>query len=286
MIRGTNADCRVLRVSVSETTAMVSLLIFATVATSPSKPFRFWIKDAGTGERKLANAYTYWVDRTNNYDGDANNVDLNRYKEVILSVDITDSGKADIQNGKWTREVIIQLCDVGKAIDDVAWASDRLTLVSDEFEIPTVAAVSFKPVDAGNGSCRIRTSFRLSFRTQADFNYSNSNFLARVNVRSLSTDAVLETKLVANSTSTENEVVTDEAYDYGESVVVELLIMDSKENVYYSVRKIYKPRRRYSMDAWMKTADGIRKVSAFYVQADPESQHEGEWLPMAEEVSE
>lgn len=284
MIRGTNADCRVLRVSVSESTAMVSLLVFATVATVPAKPFRFWIRDSKTGERTLADNNVYWVDRTNGYDGDANNVDTNRYKEIILSIDITDGGKSEVDGNRWVRECSILMLDDSSASRDPAWGSDSIRLVSDEFEVPEVSAVSMGTYEEafdeelGKPVAKIGASFRLSFRSQADFNYCDENFLAEVNVRSAATDRILETKRLAKSTETENSVRMDSWYQIGESVAFEILVTDAKGNVFSRTRKIFVPRKRWSQGAYAKTDDGVRKVRAFFVSTDPKEQHEGDWL--------
>ncbi len=284
MIKGTNADCKILNISVSETTATITLLIFATVSTNPAKSFAFYVQDEGSQEKKQLNNYTYWVDRYINYNFNANNVDTNKNKEIILNIDITNGNTANISDRHWTRNCYILLCDTNKTFNNVAWSSGKLSLISDEFEVPKVKNIIMNPTVTEYNyvkekeTAKLGISFDLEFTSEKDFNYNNKNFLATLNVRSLSTDSVLETKQVAKTTSLHNIVETDSFYEFDEKIVIELLITDNKGNLFSTDRKIFTPRKKYSKSAYVKTDTGIKKVIAFYINADTDKEHEGEWL--------
>ena len=284
MIKGTNADCKIINISVSETTATITLLIFATVSTNPAKSFAFYVQDEGSQEKKQLNNYTYWIDRYINYDFNANNIDTNKNKEVILNIDITNGNTANISDKHWTRNCYIQLCDTSKTFNNVAWSSDKLSLVSDEFEIPTVKNIKMIPsvtaydLQKEKDIAKIGVSFELDFNSEKDFNYNNKNFLATLNIRSLATDLILETKQVAKSTNKLNEVETDNFYEFNEKIVIEILITDNKGNLFSKTRKIFSPRKKYSKSTFIKTDTGIKEVRAFYINTDSSEEHEGEWL--------
>ena len=168
-----------------------------------------------------------------------------------------------------------------------AWSSDLLNLISDEFEIPIIENVSFETSDLttyslSNGETELRgnikTKFNLKYSSQKDFNYNNSNITAILNIRSISTDAILETKTIETSSiSLYNEIKTTNQYLLGNRVVVQLLITNKNGEVLIDERKIYKLIKKWS-NSYIKTKDGVKKILAFFVNTDSETEHEGEWL--------
>ena len=280
MITGTNAYCKVLNVSVSEITATVTLLIFATKATTPAKSFRICIKDIDTDEISYADNNVYWVDQVHNYNFDSNNVDTKKHKEIMLSVDISRENTSDIKENRWIRNCYIYLVDSTKDINDVpAWSSDALSLVSDEFEIPIIKNISFDTIQTTSNRGQIKTKFTLGYSSEKDFNYDNDNFSAFLKIRSVATDNVLETKQIATSSvSLYNEITTTQDYKYGDEVVVQLLITNKNGFIIRDERKIYKPVKKYT-NTFIKTDNGIKRVITFFVNTDGDKEHEGEWLP-------
>lgn len=281
MIKGTNAYCKVTKITVNENIAKISLLIFASKSTIPAKPFKLCVKDADTNQLYYPDNNVYWIDQVNNYTYDANNVDTKKHKEIIFTIDISNSNTAFIKGNKWVRNCYIYLLDSEKDINSLpAWSSDLLNLISDEFEIPIINNISFETTNLNTAELKgnIKTKFNLKYKSEKDFNYNNSNITAILNIRSVSTDNILETKNIETSSmSLYNEIETTEQYPLGASIVVQLLITNKNGEVLIDERKIYKPIRKWS-NSYIKTKDGIKKILAFYVNTDSDTEHEGEWL--------
>lgn len=288
MIKGTNAYCKVTNVTINENIAKISLLIFASKSTIPAKPFKLCVKDADTNQLYYPDNNVYWIDQVNNYTYDANNIDTKKHKEIIFTIDISNSNTASIKGNKWVRNCYIYLLDSEKDINAVpAWSSDLLNLISDEFEVPIIENISFEtknlatyylPEDETELRGNIKTKFNLKYKSQKDFNYNNSNITAILNIRSISTDNILETKTIeTTSISLYNEIETTAQYALGSRVVVQLLITNKNGEVLIDERKIYKPTKKWS-NSYIKTKEGIKKILAFFVNTDSETEHEGEWL--------
>ena len=297
MIKGTNANCKVVKVSVTDTQATITLLIFATSSTNPSKAFQIYIKDEGTSELIRASDNVYWIDQTNNYNYDSTNIDTKKYKEIMFTVDITNSNKSKIDGLKWVRNIYVLFIDTSKHTDEApAWSSDLITLVSDEFEIPTISNILLSSCDLsvfyldqtdlsktelrGN----IKIDFKLKYISEKDFNYNNENFSAYLNIRSVATDNLIESKQIQTSaTSLDNTIITTNKYSIGQPVIIQLLITNKNGDVVNEYRKIYTPFKKYS-NTYIKTTSGIKKVVAYYVVANAETEHEGTWVDVNDTV--
>ena len=147
MISGTNCDCKILKTEITETTALITMLVFGTKSTIPSQPFNIYIKDEGSNEKVKADNNTYWIDRINNYDYSNNNVDINKYKEILLKIDITKKNEADIIGNKWIRNIYIYFVNATDETNKIAWSSGKISLISEEFRIPDIPNVRFKAVN-------------------------------------------------------------------------------------------------------------------------------------------
>lgn len=290
MIKGTNAYCKITKITVNENIATVTLLIYAVDSTLPAKSFRIATKDTDTKEINFVDNNIYWIDQVNNYNYDSNNIDTNKHKEIMFTIDISRANRSSIENNHWIRSCYIYLIDTKKDVSETpAWSSDLLALVSDDFEIPEVTDVAFETIDiqtfwlTDNESesekrGKIKIKFDLTYESEKDFNYNNSNFSAILNIRSLATDNILETKeIVTSSLSLYNEIETTEHYKLGDNFIVELLITNKNDQIIRRIRKIYKPWIKYS-NTFIKTKEGVKRVIAFFVNTSSETEHEGEWL--------
>lgn len=283
MISGTNADCKIVGISVSGTIATITLVVFATVATYPSKPFSFAVQDVGSETRKYISNNVYWIDRNNNYDNDSKNVDTNKYKEIILTLDITNGYEADIDDWKWIRKCSILMLDKTKSRESVAWSSGVLTLVSDAFDVPAVTNIGFSDEDTAHvvavdrDMTHIGVSFDLKYASKSDFSYDASNIRVFVRFASARTDRAIEEKEVVIGESLHCKVVSDEFYDFRVPIAICISVCDMKKRIHSTYRKICRPFRKRS-DTFVKTPLGIRKANAIFVHTDPVEEHEGEWL--------
>jgi len=284
MIKGTNAYCKITNISINENIAKITLLIFATKSTVPAKPFKLVVKDIDTDKLFYPDNNVYWIDQVNNYSFDSNNVDTNKHKEIVFTIDISNSNMSATKENKWVRNCFVYLLDSNKDISALpAWSSDLLNLVSDEFEIPSIENISFDTVDLSeyqNSELRgtIKTKFNLKYSSEKDFNYNNRNIGVILNVRSISTDNILETKSF-DSVSLYNEINTTNQYKINDKFVIQLLVVNKAGEVLADVRKIYKPIKKRT-NTYIKTKNGIKRVLAYYIKLDAMQEHEGEWLWM------
>lgn len=274
MIKGTNANCKIVNISVSENLATITLLIFATQATVPAKSFRICVKDIDTNETTFINNNIYWIDQTNNYNLDSNNIDTKKYKEIILTLDISKSGTGVIKDNRWVRSCFILLLDSSKNIDDeAAWSSGIINLISSKFEAPEIKNVSFE-----TNKNKIKTKFSLIFKTKKNFNISDKNFTVKLNIKTLGTGTVLESKeIILNKDTPYNEVTTDKEYTIGQPIIIQLLVINKNGEYISDINRIYTPSKKYS-NTWVKTDNGIKRVLFIYISTPIEAEHEGDWL--------
>lgn len=267
-IAGTNAYCKLTDIKVTENTAIISLLIFATKSTSEAKSFRICVKDKDTNKISYVNNNTYWIDRVNNYNYDSNNIDTNKYKEITLSLDITRSNTSDIQGNRWVRNCYIYLLDSSKRIDErPAWSSELLTLTSDSFEAPEIKNISFETTNIKNNKGKIKTKFNLSYVDGEKF-FNNNNFSIFLYIKSIYSDKVLEEKEISTSSiSSYNEIETTNSYEINSPVVVQILLANKNKRLLNDYRKIYKPIRKYS-DSFVKINGRAKRVLSYYIMSE------------------
>lgn len=276
MIIGSNADCNIKNISISETTATISLLIFAIKSTKEPIALKAYLKDVDTGEETLLSNKTYWIDNqiqsnNNQFSNNTTHVNTNKYKEIILNVDITNKNEAQISENRWVRSIYIILKD--SSTTTAVWTSEVLTLVSDEFEIPDVSNIHFKSIEGAldetinKTKFRIQTNFSLTYRSEKDFNYNNKNFSAVIYIKSPMTNEILETVQVYNQAGIkqENSATTSRRYEQNEPVIIELVIANKNGEVFFRYKKTYKPNHKQSR-IWVKTNDGWKRVSCVYLK--------------------
>lgn len=278
MIVGTNANCKLLNITVTDSKATITLLIFSTLNTVPSKPFRIVAKDLNDNSTEYVNDNIYWIDQINNYNYDSKNVDINKYKEIVFQLDISKKNTSEIQGNRWIRKCFIQLLDGTKGpTAAAAWTSEALTLISEDFEIPEIKNISFDTTEIFDQFGKIKCKFNLDYKSQEDFNYNNKNFNAFINVRSVNTNNILETKEIHTSAiGLYNEITTTNEYKLGDRIVIQLLITNKNGDIVRNVRKIYRPSKKHS-NTFVKTSEGIKRAIAIYTLTDAQNEHEGEW---------
>ena len=289
MISGTKSDCKVKSITVSESTATITLLVFASKDTDVPKPFCIYLKDENGVEKIRLDNKTYWIDKINNFNSDSNNVSVNKYKEIILDVDITNSNKSSISDNHWVRSCYIVFMDASSNSQVPIWSSGKLTLISEQFEVPEIKELSFFTTELEQSEeydgilSYINTRIRLSYNKTKKVSYNNKNVRACMCIRSIATKKVLEKKYFELSDEEENIFKSNNKYQFGEPVIVDIYIENVSGSPIYSASKIYRPYRKYS-NAFIKTLNGVKRVKAFYVNLevgsynDQDRQHEGDWL--------
>ncbi len=291
MIQGTESDCRIKNISISESTATITLLVFAAKNTLVPKPFYVCLRDENGTEKIRLDSKTYWIDKMNGYNSDSNNVNINKYKEIMVDIDITNGGEGTVSGNHWVRSCYIVLTDAVNGNEKPPlWSSSKLSLVSEEFEVPKIKDVilstSFPesdPLYDGEILAYINAKVIIAYSKTKKISYSNKNIHAVLTIRSIATKKILETGTYELSDQQENIFKTKNKYQYHEPVIVEIELKNTFNEMFYNVQKIYRPHTKWT-SSYIKTNHGVKKVKAFYVNLEvgsydeDERQHEGDWL--------
>lgn len=275
MIKGTNADCKVLSIDINQTVATVKLLIFATQSTVPAKSFRIALKDLDNETIYYVDNNTYWIDYINVYNNETTNIDTKKYKEILFNIDITNQNNGKLQGTRWIRNCYIMLLDQSKiSSEQLAWRSEDINLISDSFVVPEIKNFVVDTMKTKE----LKISFTLKYESEKDFDLNNKNLSVQINIRSISSDKIIESLQIENYIAKEyNYFITRDRYDVGFPVAVQLLITNKIGEVLLEYRKAYCPLEKYS-NAFVKTEKGVKRVIAYYVNLEAEGEHEGDWL--------
>jgi hypothetical protein len=189
-IKSTDSSyCTIKNIKVSGNIAYITLLIMSNTPQSKHCAFSFWIKDLETNQYTRANNNNYWIDRCNNYNNYSGNIDINMYKEIVLTVDITKSNTSSMQLNRWIRHIKITIkTDLAKQQDEDLWESDDLELLSDEIILPTLSNISCHT----DQDLSLNLNFNLTYESQEDYNYTNNNLLFKAQTRSVYDNHILE----------------------------------------------------------------------------------------------
>jgi len=241
MIVNTNADCKISNIKISGNKAYISLIISSMLETIPTRMLGAYIQDYDSkGKTTLAriNNVNYWIDRTNNYDNDSLNVDINFYKEIVLEVDITNYNTANIKENRWVRYCSIQLIDLTTSVLAVVWASSKLTLVSKEIEKPKIQ--NFFTVTSKDYTSTVY--FKFNYATQEDFHYSNDNLIVELNVRSNNTNQILESAILPIANETPIAFKHTLLTQYTDYILLELILRTTNGDAVSRYTKLYLPQ--------------------------------------------
>lgn len=262
MIAGTTANCKIKSITVSDTIATIICIMYSSSPARIHKPFKFYLRDKDSSLTNISENI-YWIDRINNYNNDSINVDVNQYLEVILKVDITKNNTADIVENKWVRQCNLILKDLSNSSDTIAWLSEDLTLVSKEFEIPTIYNLDIYSDNQYN----LYVDFQYKYKSQQDFNYNNQNLYTTINILSLYTGAVLESLDVHEESFSTSKVSAQLLNEYNSSIQVQIQLKNTRGDILFTLDRIYNPVPRQT-NTYIKTKDGVKRVLAFYVKAN------------------
>lgn len=267
MIKGTNTDCKITDISVVGSTATITCLFFASATTETPIGVNFMLVENDTREMYNIDNVTYWIDYINAYETNLLNVNVNGYKEVKLSIDITNSNKSEMQLKRWLRKCFLVLVNVEDVYRNILWSSETLDLVSDEIEIPTIKNLFMYnkkvKISANETENRFFIEFNYNYRSEADFNYDNSNIKTVVLIKSISTGNEIE-KITSD---TKENMLLESAlgYDLTEPILVEVYITNLKDQILESYSYIFRPfiKRIYG---YIRTSSGVKKIQRIVVK--------------------
>lgn len=244
-IKGTTSSyCKITGVKISGFKAYIYLLITSTTPqvdpvsqTSNTCVFSFFAKDVNTSMTRVSNN-NYWIDRCNNYDNNLNNVDINKHREIVLEIDITNKNNSDMKNNRWVRR--LQLVLINNRTNEEAWISEQLELISKEIALPLIDSIKLIRTES-----ELHLNFNLSYDVQEDFNYINNNIKAEVLVTSAYTNTILEKiplslMALANTNASQAIQITLNSY-YTEPINIEIHIKNLREESMKVEKRFYNP---------------------------------------------
>lgn len=261
MIKGTTANCKIKSITVSDSTAYITCILYSLSPAKIHEAFKFYLRDKNKTITAISQNI-YWIDRINNYNNDILNIDVNQYLEVLLQVDISNQNTADVINNKWVRNCNLILKNINDHSTDFAWISEDLTLISKEFEIPTI-----KDLDIySDRDYNLHIKFKYQYKSQQDFNYNNQNLYTTINIVSIHTHNILETLSIEEEETFTSRINATMLGKYNTPINIQIQLKNSKGEVLSTIERLYKPIVR-TTTTYIKTEYGIKRALAFYVRA-------------------
>ena len=268
MIKYTNTNCKLIRKEIKGFEATLTFLLSSSESQEKTKPLKFVLKDSGSSELQLMNECTYWLDNyeLTNYDTDITQVSVNKYKEVVLKIDITNNFNGDVSLNRWKRECYVQLIDPSDPDQEILWSSEKINLVSQEFEIPKLKDVKIYGTEDSIGSSliNVHVDFKTEYKVDDDFNYNSSNFKVIIKAISPTTKELIDVIEINNlELAKDNKKTFINLFEANNPIEVHIEVLNLKDESMYSNSYLYTPCKKIS-DAYIKTDTGIKRIYGFY----------------------
>lgn len=262
MINGTTADCKIKSITVTDSTAAISCILYSLSPAREHKAFKFYLRDKDLTKPLIpVSENIYWIDRINNYNNDVTNIDVNQYKEILLTVDITNANQGDLIGNKWVRNCNLVLRNIKDPSNNFAWVSEDLTLVSKEFEIPKIRNLNIY----SDKDFNLYIDFIYKYTSQSDFKYNNSNLYTTIKILSPYTGNTLETVDILEEDNSTSKVAVTFLNTYNATVKIQIQLKNSRGEVLSTLERLYTPIVRKS-STYIKTSNGIERILAYYVK--------------------
>ena len=246
LIKNTDATyCKIKDIKVSGLEAYIPVLVYSSKPQTTednlgrtSRVFAFYLKDKDTGNITRLSNNNYWVDRCNNYNNDSTNIDINLYKEIILTVDISNLNQSKMLNNRWVRECVLLILDQQSSSTEPLWNSEDLELISQEIVIPTISNIKIN-IDSNSV---LHINFKQEFESQEDFNYINNNLKTIVRILSAYNNSLIE-EYELTSSDFENNIADINTFnhEYNSPIIVEINLLNNNNEILLQHRKFYNP---------------------------------------------
>lgn len=238
--------CKIKETKISGLKAYVTLIIYSSAPQTSqdimgniNRVFSFYLRDLNSTQLYRLPPYNnYWIDRNTNYHNDSTSIDVNMYKEIILEIDITNTNQSDMIDNHWVRKCNIVMID-HTTNDEEAWVSPTLELISKGIKLPTLSNLQITS-DSYNA---LHVNFKYTYESQEDFNYINNNLITIIEIKSASTDYLVESCEFPheyNSNTKESIIMFTSLNTYTETLSINILLKNirgdvlSKNNYFYN----------------------------------------------------
>lgn len=262
MIQGTTANCKIKSITVTGSTANITCILYSVAPAKEHKAFKFYLRDKDK-TLTLISENVYWIDRLNNYNNEIINIDVNQYLEVLLQVDISKQNQAEVVNNKWVRRCNLVMRNTDDHSNNFAWVSEDLTLISKEFEIPTIKDLDIYTDKDYN----LHVNFQYKYKSQEDFNYNNQNLFTSIKVVSIYTATILEQLDVQDEETFTSKVKATLLGRYDAPIKIQIQLKNNRGDILSTLERIYRPQVRTS-STYIKTEKGTKRVLAFYIKEE------------------
>jgi hypothetical protein len=270
LIKNTDATyCKIKDIKISGLEAYITLLVYSSSPQTTednlgqvSRVFSFFLEDEDTGDITKLNNNNYWVDRCNNYNNDTNNIDINMYKEIILTIDISNLNNSKMMGNRWVRhcKILIKSYVYNSATKTTefinVWESSVLELISKEIIVPKISNIKLTTTSEDN----LNISFTQKFESQEDFNYSNNSITTNIEIYSAYNNHLIETYTVLN-TDIDNDVVhiNTLTHKFNSPIIIKINILNNIGETLIQVSKFYNPNTRHNV--FIKQNTQIKQVN-------------------------
>lgn len=239
--------CKIKETKISGLKAYVTLIIYSSAPQTSqdimgniNRVFSFYLRDLNsTHLYRLPPYNNYWIDRNTNYHNDSASIDVNMYKEIILEIDITNANQSDMIDNHWIRKCNIVMID-HTTNDEEAWVSPTLELISKGIKLPTLSNLQITS-DSYNA---LHVNFKYTYESQEDFNYINNNLITIIEVKSASTDSLVESCEFPheyNSNTKESITMFTSLNTYTEPLSINILLKNIRGDVLSNNNYFYNP---------------------------------------------
>ena len=264
IIKNTDATyCKIKDIKVSGLEAYITLLVYSSKPQTTednlgriTRVFSFFLKDKDTGNITRLNNNNYWIDRCNNYNNDSTNIDINMYKEIILTVDISNLNTSKMLKNTWVRECSLLIIDQQSSSNNILWESEELKLISKEIIIPSISNIRITTTSESN----LSISFSETFESQEDFNYSNNNITTEVNIISAYNNHLIEKHEVLES-ELQNNLVTIKTFEhkFNSPIIIQINILNNIGEILLQETKFYNPLNNHRV--FIKQNNTIKQIT-------------------------
>lgn len=264
IIKNTDATyCKIKDIKVSGLEAYITLLVYSSKPQTTedslgrvSRVFSFFLKDKDTGEITRLNNNNYWIDRCNNYNNDSTNIDINMYKEIILTIDISNLNKSKMLGNTWIRECKLLIIDQHSSSNNIIWESEELQLISKEIVIPSISNIKINTSSSAN----LTVSFNETFESQEDFNYSNNNLTTEVHILSAYNNNLIEKHVVLNEERLNNTVTINTFNNkFDTPLIIKINVLNNINEILVQEIKFYNPLNTHKV--FIKQNNSIKQIN-------------------------
>ena len=264
LIKNTDATyCKIKDIKVSGLDAYLTVLVYSSKPQTTednlgrtSRVFTFYLKDKDTNNLTRLSNNNYWIDRCNNYNNDSNNIDINLYKEIILTVDISNLNQSQMLGNRWVRNCNLLILDQQSSKQSILWESEELSLISQEIVMPSISDIRINTTS----DSKLQITFNETFESQEDFNYANSNLITKINIYSAYNNSLIESYTLSESDIDNDKVsINTFEHNFNSPITIEITVLNNVEEILFKESKFYNPLNTHKV--FIKRNNEIKQIN-------------------------